>query len=133
MLNRPVGVDADLGIRARRAGLHAAADSTCLRQVLLLGTPALWWGGVLALVYAVSGWVGRRDWRYGVAVVGVLATWLPWLPYDDRPIFSYYAIAMLPFTIMALGAGLGTMIGPRRASARRRRSGTASPAPSWSW
>ncbi len=125
ILNRPVGVQADLGIKPGDQGCTAPAGSTCLRQVLLLGTPALWWGGVLALLYAVFGWVGKRDWRFGVAVVGVLASWLPWIPNDDRPIFSYYAIAIIPFTILAIVLCLGTMIGGPRASDRRRMWGTA--------
>ena len=58
-------------------------------------------------------------------MVGVLATWLPWFRYDDRPIFSYYAIAILPFTIIAITLLLGTMIGGPRASYRRRMWGTA--------
>ncbi|QWZ10352.1 phospholipid carrier-dependent glycosyltransferase [Nocardioides panacis] len=125
ILNRPVGVQADLGIKPGEQGCTAPAGSTCLRQVLLLGTPALWWGGVLALVYAVFGWLGKRDWRFGVAVVGVLASWLPWIPNDDRPIFSYYAVAIIPFTILAIVLCLGTMIGGPRASDRRRMWGTA--------
>jgi dolichyl-phosphate-mannose--protein O-mannosyl transferase len=125
ILNRPVGVEADLGIKPGEQGCTAPSDSTCLRQVLLLGTPALWWGGVLALVYAVYGWLGKRDWRFGLAVVGVLSTWLPWIPNDDRPIFSYYAIAILPFTVLAVTLCLGTMIGGPRASYRRRMWGTA--------
>ncbi|MGN6132417.1 MAG: dolichyl-phosphate-mannose--protein mannosyltransferase, partial [Nocardioidaceae bacterium] len=100
-------------------------DSTCLRQVLLLGTPALWWGGVLALVYAVFAWIGKRDWRFGIAVVGVVASWLPWVPNDDRPIFSYYAITILPFTVLAIVLCIGTMMGGPRASERRRLVGTA--------
>ena len=118
-------MQADLGIKPGDQGCTAPAGSTCLRQVLLLGTPALWWGGVLALLYAVFGWVGKRDWRFGVAVVGVLASWLPWIPNDDRPIFSYYAIAIIPFTILAIVLCLGTMIGGPRASDRRRMWGTA--------
>ncbi len=49
-------------------------------------------------IYAVYAWVARRDWRFGLVVVGVVSTWLPWFRYDDRPIFSFYAIAILPFT-----------------------------------
>ena len=120
ILSRPVGVDAKLDIAPGEQGCTAPADSTCLRQVLLLGTPALWWGGVVALVYAVYGWVARRDWRYGVAIVGVAASWLPWLRYDDRPIFSYYAVAFIPFTIVAITLLLGKLIGDERASYRRR-------------
>jgi dolichyl-phosphate-mannose-protein mannosyltransferase len=125
ILNRPVGVEADLGIKPGEQGCTASAGSTCLRQVLLLGTPALWWGGVAALVYAVFGWLGKRDWRYGLALVGVLSSWLPWIPNDDRPIFSYYAIAIIPFTVLAITLCLGAMIGGPRASYRRRMWGTA--------
>ena len=67
----------------------------------LLGTPALWWGGCLAVLVAAALWVGARDWRYGVAVVGTLSTWLPWLQYDDRPIFTFYAIITIPFLVLA--------------------------------
>jgi dolichyl-phosphate-mannose--protein O-mannosyl transferase len=125
ILNRPVGVQADLDIKPGVQGCRAAAGSTCLRQVLLLGTPALWWGGVVALVYALFAWLGKRDWRFGIAVVGVLASWLPWIPNDDRPIFSYYAVAIIPFTVLAVTLGLGTLIGGERASYRRRTWGTA--------
>jgi dolichyl-phosphate-mannose-protein mannosyltransferase len=124
ILNRPVGVEADLGIKPGTQGCDAPSDSTCLRQVLLLGTPALWWGGVLALVYAVYGWIGKRDWRFGLALVGVLSTWLPWIRYDDRPIFSYYAVAIIPFTVIAITLLLGTLIGGPAASYRRRAWGT---------
>lgn len=114
LLNRPVGVDADLDIKPGTMGCTAPPDSTCLRQVLLLGTPALWWGGALALVYAGYAWAARRDWRYGLAVVGVASTWLPWFRYDDRPIFSYYAVAVIPFTIVAVTLLIGRLVGPAR-------------------
>ncbi|HET7328209.1 MAG TPA: phospholipid carrier-dependent glycosyltransferase [Nocardioidaceae bacterium] len=125
ILNRPVGVDAQLDIQPGAQGCAAPAGSTCLRQVLLLGTPALWWGGVPALLYAAYAWVARRDWRYGVAVVGVLASWLPWLRYDDRPIFSYYAVAIIPFTVLAVTLIIGRLIGGARASSAHRLWGTA--------
>jgi dolichyl-phosphate-mannose--protein O-mannosyl transferase len=125
ILNRPVGMEADLGIKPGVGGCDAPADSTCLRQILLLGTPALWWGGVLALLYAFYGWLGRRDWRFGLVVVGLLTTWLPWIRYDERPIFSYYAITVLPFTVIALTLLLGVLIGGPTASYRRRMWGTA--------
>ena len=123
IINRPVGVAADLGIKPGTQGCDAPADSTCLRQVILLGTPALWWLGVLALVYAAYSWVARRDWRFGLCVVGVLATWLPFLPYGDRPIFYFYAIVTLPFTVLALTLALGRMLGSATASRRRRTVG----------
>jgi dolichyl-phosphate-mannose-protein mannosyltransferase len=123
LLNRPVGVDAQTGIKPGTDGCNAPADSTCLRQVLLLGTPAVWWGGVLALFYALAMWVGARDWRFGVAVVGVASTWLPWFMYEGRPIFSFYSIISLPFLVLALALAIGKLLGPSTLPSSRRTVG----------
>jgi dolichyl-phosphate-mannose--protein O-mannosyl transferase len=112
ILNRPVGVDAQLNIQPGEQGCAAAAGSTCLRQVLLLGTPALWWFMTLAAIWSLVGWIFRRDWRYGLVVVGIASTWLPWFRYDARPIFSYYAIAIEPFLLLGAVMLLGQVIGP---------------------
>jgi dolichyl-phosphate-mannose--protein O-mannosyl transferase len=125
VLNRPVGMQADLGIKPGVDGCQAPQGSTCLRQVLLLGTPVLWWGGALALLYAFYGWLAKRDWRFGIVVVGLLSTWLPWIRYDDRPIFSYYAISILPFTIIAITLLIGVALGGPTASYQRRLWGAA--------
>ena len=124
-LNRPVGVDSQLDIAPGAQGCTAAAGSTCLRQVLLLGNPVVWWFGTLALLWSSVMWVARRDWRHGLVVVGVAATWLPWFRYDDRPIFSYYASMSLPFLVLGATLLLGEIIGRRDASALRRTLGTA--------
>ncbi len=124
VLNRPVGVQADLDIQPGTQGCDAPKGSDCLRQIILLGTPALWWGGLVALGYAVFAWVARRDWRYGLAVVGVLSTWLPWLRFDDRPIFSFYAVTTIPFTVVATTLLLGRLLGGPRTSYHRRVVGT---------
>lgn len=123
ILNRPVGVTADNDIQPGDQGCQARADDTCMRQVLILGTPVLWWAAAAALVVAVVRWVGARDWRFGLATVGALATWLPWLQYDDRPIFIFYAIATLPFTIIALTLTMGLILGPDAGPTRRRTLG----------
>ena len=123
LLNRPVGVAADTGIQPGTRGCDAPAGSDCLRQVLLIGTPALWWGGVVAIAFALVTWLGRRDWRAGLAVVGVGSTWLPWLMYADRPIFLYYIVVTLPFVVLALTLAIGRLIGPDRTPTRRRTVG----------
>ena len=55
----------------------------------------------------------RRDWRFGIPVVGVLSGWLPWFQYDSRPLFFFYAIMIIPFSVMAVALC-------RRTAARRR-------------
>jgi dolichyl-phosphate-mannose-protein mannosyltransferase len=123
LVNRPVGAATQLDIAPGTEGCEAAADDECYRQVLLIGTPLLWWGGVIALITAGALWIGARDWRFGVAVVGTLSTWLPWLMYDDRPIFFFYAIACLPFLVLAITLCLGKLIGPSRLPSGRRTVG----------
>lgn len=100
VMERPVGVEYRGNMPAARCG--ARAGSTCLREVLILGNPIIWWSGVLALVAAFVAWLATRSWRWGVPVLGVLASWLPWFLNADRPIFSFYAVAIVPFTIIAI-------------------------------
>ena len=71
---------------------------------------------MFALIAAAILWVGARDWRFGIPVVGVLSGWLPWFSYDTRPLFFFYAIAHHPL----LGDGRGAV---PRAAARRARAG----------
>jgi dolichyl-phosphate-mannose-protein mannosyltransferase len=122
-LGRPVGVSYTGDIQPGDQGCGAPAGSTCLRQVLLLGNPAVWWAGCLALAFSLVMWIGARDWRHGVAVVGAGATWLPWFLYDDRPVFSFYAITVLPFMVLSLALLVGHLVGPDRGPSRRRTAG----------
>src|SRR5690606_26757877 len=85
----------------------------------------VWWGGCLAMVVSLLMWVVGRDWRHGVAVVGLAATWLPWFLYDDRPIFSFYAITCLPFMVLSLALLIGHLIGRPHQPGIRRTVGVA--------
>jgi dolichyl-phosphate-mannose-protein mannosyltransferase len=123
VINRPVGIDANTDIKPGELGCQA--DDKCIEQVLAIGTPVLWWAGVGALLEAAALWVGGRDWRYGVALVGVLSSWLPWLRFSERPIFFFYAVTIIPFTIVALTLVLGRLLGPAEAGSRRRAWGAA--------
>ena len=123
LLNRPVGVAADVDIKPGTEGCDAPEGSDCLRQVLLIGTPTLWWGGSAALIFGLVMWIGARDWRFGLCVVGFGSTWLPWLAYDDRPIFLFYAVVMLPFLVLALTLSMGRLIGGSTYPTPRRTAG----------
>jgi dolichyl-phosphate-mannose--protein O-mannosyl transferase len=100
VMERPVGVDAQNNLPAESCG--AAATSACMREVLLLGNPVLWWTGALALIASLVAWINTKDWRWGIPILGVAASWLPWFRFDDRPIFSSYAVVTIPFTIIAI-------------------------------
>ncbi len=120
VLNRPVGISTELDIAPGAQGCTAATGSTCLRQVLLLGNPVVWWTGSVAVLWSLAAGLLRRDWRHGLVLVGLAATWLPWFRYADRPIFSYYASASLPFLVLATTLLIGGIAGGAAASRTRR-------------
>jgi dolichyl-phosphate-mannose-protein mannosyltransferase len=81
----------------------ACGADNCSQAVLALGNPVLWWTGALALIHQTWRALARHDWVSGAIVVGYLAGWAPWLLYQDRPIFAFYGIVLLPFLLLALG------------------------------
>ncbi len=105
------------------AGLPACfeqADATCSVVLVGMGTPLLWWLGVLALVEGCYLMISKRDWRFTVPLLGVASTWLPWFAYGDRPIYSYYAVSMIPFTVIALVLVVERLRPSALGAARRR-------------
>ncbi|HEY8454380.1 MAG TPA: phospholipid carrier-dependent glycosyltransferase [Actinopolymorphaceae bacterium] len=104
---------------------HGCAGDNCVQEILAIGTPVLWWGAVLALAACGFWWIGMRDWRFGVPLVGVATTWLPWFAYTDRPIFYFYAVVILPWLVIAVTLVLGKIIGPADAPSTRRMWGAA--------
>jgi dolichyl-phosphate-mannose-protein mannosyltransferase len=93
------------------------------QEVLALGTPAIWWGSMLALLFCLGWWLLHRDWRAGAVLLGVLAGWGPWFPLVSRTKFYYYALEFEPFLILAIVLCLGLILGPATASALRRSTG----------
>jgi dolichyl-phosphate-mannose--protein O-mannosyl transferase len=98
------------------------------QEVLAIGTPLIWWGGVAALLVCLAWWLTRRDWRAGAVLLGLAAGWVPWLWFywhDHRTEFYYYAVVFDPFLVIAITLCLGLIIGPARAGPNRRVAGAA--------
>jgi dolichyl-phosphate-mannose--protein O-mannosyl transferase len=93
------------------------------QEVLALGTPAIWWGSMLALVFCLGWWLLHRDWRAGAVLLGVVAGWAPWFPLVTRTKFYYYALEFEPFLILSIVLCLGLILGPASASVLRRSVG----------
>ena len=82
------------------------ADS-CSQEVLALGTPLLWWIGTIALSIVLGLWIRnvftkRVDPALNIIVYGVAAGYLPWFFFQQRTVFTFYAIIFEPFIILAL-------------------------------
>lgn len=84
-------------------------DAECVQAITSIGNIAVWWLGILALVALIVLGIRRADWRAGAIVAGYVALWLPWFSYSNRTIFQFYAIALLPFVVLALAWAIGAV------------------------
>jgi dolichyl-phosphate-mannose-protein mannosyltransferase len=101
--------------------------ASCASEVLLLGTPILWWSFIPALIGLAWFGIGRRDWRTLAIGLGVLAGIVPWFPYelDHRTMFYFYVAPAEPFLILAVVYVLGAIMrGPVRPGVARTAGGT---------
>lgn len=121
VLGRPVS----FFYESPKQGQAGCTVSECAREVLGIGTPLLWWTGAVALVYCLWRWAARRDWRAGAVLCGLAAGYLPWFAYQQRTIFLFYAVAFVPFLVLAVTMMVGALIGPPGASRDRRIIGSA--------
>ena len=79
----------------------------CSQEVLALGTPFLWWMGTVAIAVVIGFWVKsfaikRYEPPLNVIVSGVAAGYLPWFFFQERTVFTFYAIIFEPFLILAI-------------------------------
>ena len=94
-------------------------------EVLMQGTPAIWWAAILALLFLAGYWMLQRDWRAGAILLAVCAGWLTWFPFVSRTKFLYYALEFEPYLILALTLCLGLIIGQVTAPLWRRATGAS--------
>jgi dolichyl-phosphate-mannose-protein mannosyltransferase len=96
LLGRPVAL-----YYSSAGGCGAAS---CASEVLVLGTPLLWWSFLPALVGVGAFAVARRDWRGYAIVLAAAAGIAPWFIWEftDRTMFYFYALPALPFMVMAV-------------------------------
>ena len=83
------------------------AAKDCAQEVLALGTPILWWVGTIAIAVIVGYWIKslinhRVDAAANIVVLGIAAGYLPWFAMQQRTVFSFYAVIIEPFMIVAI-------------------------------
>jgi dolichyl-phosphate-mannose-protein mannosyltransferase len=74
----------------------------CSQEILAMGTPIIWWFGLIALLITIGYFITRRERAAGLILMALLSNYLPWLLFPDRTTFYFYAIAFLPFLILAI-------------------------------
>jgi dolichyl-phosphate-mannose--protein O-mannosyl transferase len=85
-----------------------STDDGSVGLMAALPNPLLWWLGIAAVAYLVARVAvafARRKRVHGsdlIPMIGVLGTYAPWLLLPDRTMFTFYAITVLPFVILAI-------------------------------
>ncbi|WP_233430513.1 MULTISPECIES: phospholipid carrier-dependent glycosyltransferase [Brevibacterium] len=82
-------------------GSMGCAVEHCSSAITSVGNPVIWGLAPIAILVALVAWIIRRDVRAGVILAGLAATWLPWFAYQERTIFTFYTIVMVPFVVLA--------------------------------
>lgn len=80
---------------------------SCAQEVLALGTPILWWLGAAALLFLIGANLhhfAMRELDLAVLLpfIGIVAGYLPWFFFQQRTVFTFYAIVFQPFLILAI-------------------------------
>jgi dolichyl-phosphate-mannose--protein O-mannosyl transferase len=105
--------------------------SSCSREILLIGTPLMYWAFIPALIWCLWHWATTRDWRAGAVWLAFLAGWGVWLQNTRRTGFLFYMTPLMPFLVLGLTFAVGAMLSraaedesapvPGRLSGRPRR------------
>ncbi|WP_373291557.1 dolichyl-phosphate-mannose--protein mannosyltransferase [Nocardia camponoti] len=95
-------------------GASGCSQAQCVKAVMAIGTPAIWWLAFPALGWMLWRSVVRHDWRYAAILVGYGAGLLPWFLTLDRQMYFFYAVVLAPFLVMGIALILGDILGPAR-------------------
>ena len=85
------------------AGQDGCTSNTgCSSAITALGNPFIWWPAAAAVFLLVYLFITRKSRVGGLILLGIAAGYLPWLAFMNRTVFQFYAIAFLPWMILAL-------------------------------
>ena len=102
-----------------QSGRSTCGASKCVNEILLIGTPIMWWAFTPVLLWLLWHWATTRDWRAGAVLGAFVAGWFVYLPYPHRTSFLFYMAPLMPFLIFGLTLALGTLIGSARVPSMR--------------
>lgn len=90
-----------------QTGQTCGNSNDCKSMIYLFGTPAIWWLTVPVVLWGLWCAVIRRDRRFIIPLVAFAAGFIPWVAAYDRQMYFFYAIPLVPFTIVLLALTLG--------------------------
>ncbi|GAA1131767.1 phospholipid carrier-dependent glycosyltransferase [Microbacterium natoriense] len=101
----------------------------CIAVISSIPNPLIWYAAVAASVYLlyrlVRSWIAKQplDPALTYPLIGLAATYVPWLLFPERTIFQFYTVAMMPFMVIGLAVTMRVIAGRREDPLHRRQSG----------
>jgi dolichyl-phosphate-mannose--protein O-mannosyl transferase len=94
-------------------GVYGCAVASCSREVLAIGTPAIWWAMIPVALGLAARWVSKRDWVSASLLALMAVSVLAWIPSDHkhRTMFLFYALPSVPFLCLGLAVLAGWLLG----------------------
>jgi dolichyl-phosphate-mannose--protein O-mannosyl transferase len=77
-------------------------DGGCSSAITALGNPFIWWPAAASVFFLAVWYFKTRERLPGLILLGIAGGYLPWLLFMNRTTFQFYAIAFLPWMILAL-------------------------------
>jgi dolichyl-phosphate-mannose--protein O-mannosyl transferase len=81
---------------------YEPAANGLVQYVTSIANPILWWAGGLSLIVLIVAMIRRPSWNIGAILVGVGATYVPWLFFSNRTMFQFYTVTLEPFLVLAV-------------------------------
>ncbi len=88
-----------------------SSNGGCVKQILDIGTPAIWWAAIPAILVVGGIWAAKRDWRAAMILVVFAFGFLPWTLSEPRQMFSFYSLPILPVIVLAITMVAGAALG----------------------
>jgi dolichyl-phosphate-mannose-protein mannosyltransferase len=85
---------------------YESCGSGCSSAITAIGNPLIWWAGAVAVITLFLGWVTNRDRTSGLALLGLLGGYVPWLFYSQRTVFWFYTIVFEFWILLAIALTL---------------------------
>ncbi|MHC4791607.1 MAG: dolichyl-phosphate-mannose--protein mannosyltransferase, partial [Planctomycetota bacterium] len=73
-----------------------------ISSIVIMGNPAVWWIGSLAIIMAVVTALCRKEKAMFVVLVAVASQYLPWIIGARKLLFIYHFFATVPFMVLCI-------------------------------
>lgn len=88
-----------------------SGSTDCVKRIMLVGTPLLWWVSIGVLIWALWKAIGRLDYRYAAVLTVYGAGYLPWFFFFDRQMYFFYMAPLAPILVIGITLVLGDILG----------------------